>query len=100
MGFPEHLPHPAIGKNGVAHLPQMAHNGRVRPGVLCVHSYLAVFEDNKREGLVKPPTEENAIRVSRAASTPKPQSRVSFCIDQWLPPTPDSSPGFYTPARR
>lgn len=33
----------------------MAHDGRVRPGVLCVYAYLAVFEDNKGDGLVKPP---------------------------------------------
>lgn len=34
----------------------MAHDGRVRPGVLCIYAYLAVFEDNKGDGLVKPPT--------------------------------------------
>lgn len=59
-----HLPYSATGKKGVAHLPQMAHNGRVRPGVLGVHAYLAVFEDNKCEGLVKPPTEESKIMAS------------------------------------
>lgn len=59
-----HLPYSATVKKGVAHLPQMAHNGRVRPGVLGVHAYLAVFEDNKCEGLVKPPTEESKIMAS------------------------------------
>lgn len=59
-----HLPYSATGKKGVAHLPQMAHDGRVRPGVLSVHAYLAVFEDNKCEGLVKPPTEESMIMAS------------------------------------
>lgn len=59
-----HLPYSATGKKGVAYLPQMAHDGRVCPGVLCVHAYLAVFEDNKREGLVKPPTEESMIMAS------------------------------------
>lgn len=49
----------------MAHLPQMAHDGGIRPGMLCIHAYLAVFEDNKCEGLVKPPTEENVIMNSQ-----------------------------------
>lgn len=51
----------------------MAHDGRVRPGMLCVYAYLAVFEDNERDGLVKPPKEKtwSAFRAYGDTGTQK-----------------------------
>ena len=73
----------------------MAHNGRVRPGVLCVYADLAVFEDNKSDGLVKPPTgRQHDHGFPGLDREPKSYMGISFRRDQWLLPTPDSSPGF------
>lgn len=41
------------------YLPQVTDDGSVRPGMLCVQSHGAVFENNQVKGFIKPPVKEN-----------------------------------------
>lgn len=81
----------------MAHLPQMAHDGRVRPGMLCVYAYLAVFEDNKGDGLVKPPTgrqHDHGLPGLYRHGNPK-ATWVLLSAETVASLHPDNSPGFY-----
>ncbi len=47
--------HIYISINWFIHLPQMANDGRIGPGVLCIQSHSAALEHNQIERLIKPP---------------------------------------------
>lgn len=40
------------------YLPQVTDNGSVCPGMLCVQSHGAIFENNQVKGFIKPPVKE------------------------------------------
>lgn len=46
------------------HLPKVTDDGGVSPGVLRVYAHLAVFEDDKCDRFIKPPTRNKNVYVT------------------------------------